>query len=92
MREGEDTQTHTHTHTLLSCVGHILISIIHQSIIIMLLLLLLLFGSKPISMSKQQAKRGKISETGEAIPTKIDVHACYISPYLHEFFQPFLFN
>ena len=58
----------------------------------MLLLLLLLFGSKPISMSKQQAKRGKISETREAMPTNIDAHACYISPYLHEFFQPFLFN
>ena len=27
-----------------------------------------------------------ISETGEAMPTKIYVHACYINPYLHEFF------
>ena len=31
-----------------------------------------------------------ISETGEATPTKIGVHACYISPYLHEFFEPIL--
>ena len=29
-----------------------------------------------------------ISETREAMPTKIDVHACYINPYLHEFFEP----
>ena len=29
-----------------------------------------------------------ISETGEAIPTKIDVHALDINPYLLEFFEP----
>ena len=29
-----------------------------------------------------------ISETGEALPTKIGVHACDINPYLHEFFEP----
>ena len=29
-----------------------------------------------------------ISETGEVTPTKIDVHACYINAYLHEFFGP----
>ena len=29
-----------------------------------------------------------ISETGEATPTKIDVHVCYINLYLHEFFEP----
>ena len=29
-----------------------------------------------------------ISETGEATPTKIDVHACYINAYMHEFFEP----
>ena len=29
-----------------------------------------------------------ISETGEDTPTKIDVHVCYINPYLHEFFEP----
>ena len=29
-----------------------------------------------------------ISETGEATPSKIDVHACYINTYLHEFFEP----
>ena len=28
-----------------------------------------------------------ISETGEGTPTKIGVHACYINPYLHEFFE-----
>ena len=28
-----------------------------------------------------------ISETGEVTPTKIGVHACYINPYLHEFFE-----
>ena len=29
-----------------------------------------------------------ISETGEFMPTKIGVHACYINTYLHEFFEP----
>ena len=29
-----------------------------------------------------------ISETGEAPPTKIGVHACDNNPYLHEFFEP----
>ena len=29
-----------------------------------------------------------ISETGEAMPTKIGVYACYINTYLHDFFQP----
>ena len=28
-----------------------------------------------------------ISETRETTPTKIGVHACYINPYLHEFFE-----
>ena len=28
-----------------------------------------------------------ISETREATPTKIGVHACYINTYLHEFFE-----
>ena len=31
-----------------------------------------------------------ISETKKATPTKIGVHACYINPYLHEFFEPIL--
>ena len=31
-----------------------------------------------------------ISEIWEAIPTKIGVHACYINPYLYEFFEPIL--
>ena len=29
----------------------------------------------------------KMSETGEATPTKIGVHTCDINPYLHEFFE-----
>ena len=29
-----------------------------------------------------------ISETEEVTPTKIDVHACYINAYFHEFFEP----
>ena len=28
-----------------------------------------------------------ISKTEETTPTKIGVHACYISPYFHEFFE-----
>ena len=28
-----------------------------------------------------------ISETGIAMPTKIDMHAFDINPYLHEFFE-----
>ena len=30
-----------------------------------------------------------ISKTGEAMPTKIGVHAFDINSYLHEFFEPF---
>ena len=33
-----------------------------------------------------------ISETKEAIPAKIGVHACDINSYLHEFFEPVLSN
>ena len=33
-----------------------------------------------------------ISETGKVMPTKFGVHACYINPYLHEFFEPILSN
>ena len=33
-----------------------------------------------------------ISESEEATPTKIGVHACDINPYLHEFFEPILIN
>ena len=29
-----------------------------------------------------------ISEIKKATPTKIGVHACYINPYLDEFFEP----
>ena len=36
-------------------------------------------------------KKGKISETGEAMPTKIGLHAFQITLYLHEFFEPNLF-
>ena len=31
-----------------------------------------------------------VSETKEATPAKIGGHACYINPYLHEFFEPIL--
>ena len=33
-----------------------------------------------------------ISETGDATPTKIGVHACYINTCLHEFFEPILLS
>ena len=33
-----------------------------------------------------------ISETGEAMPTKIDVYVCYINIYLHDFFELILSN
>ena len=33
-----------------------------------------------------------ISETKIATPTKIGVHACYISAYFHEFFEPIPIN
>ena len=29
-----------------------------------------------------------IFETGEVTPTKIDVHACHMCLYLHDFFEP----
>ena len=37
-------------------------------------------------------KRNKISETGEATPTKIGVHELDINPYLHEFFESLPIN
>ena len=33
-----------------------------------------------------------ISETGKVTPTEIGVYACYINPFLHEFFEPNLSN
>ena len=33
-----------------------------------------------------------ISETGEAMPTKIGVYAFNIHPYLHKFFEQILFH
>ena len=33
-----------------------------------------------------------ISETGEATPTKIGVHALDINSYMHEFIEPILIN
>ena len=33
-----------------------------------------------------------ISETRKTMPTKIGVHAFYINPYLHEFFEPILID
>ena len=32
-----------------------------------------------------------ISETGEATPTKIGLHAFHMTLYMHEFFEPILF-
>ena len=32
-----------------------------------------------------------ISETGEAMPTKIGLRAFHVNLYLHEFFEPILF-
>ena len=40
----------------------------------------------------QNLKRSKISDTGVATPTKIDLHAYHINLYLHEFFEPILFS
>ena len=40
----------------------------------------------------RQAKRSKISETGVATPTKIGFHAFRIKLYLHNFFDPILFD
>ena len=37
-------------------------------------------------------KSSNISETKEATPTKIGVHACDINSYLHDFFEPILTN
>ena len=36
-------------------------------------------------------KRGKISETGDTTPTKVDLHAFQTNLCLHEFFEPVLF-
>ena len=33
-----------------------------------------------------------ISETEEAMPTKIGLHAFDINPYLHKFFEPILID
>ena len=33
-----------------------------------------------------------IFETGKVTTTKIGVLACYINPYLHDFFEPILSN
>ena len=37
-------------------------------------------------------ERSNISETREAMPTKLDVHEFDINPYLHEFFELILFD
>ena len=37
-------------------------------------------------------KGSNISETGEAMPTKIGVHEFDIDLYLHEFFEPILID
>ena len=33
----------------------------------------------------------KISETGEAMPIKIDLHAFHVNLYMHEFIEAILF-
>ena len=33
-----------------------------------------------------------ISKTGEAMPAKIGVHACYVNPYMYEFFEVILID
>ena len=35
---------------------------------------------------------GNISETGQAMPTKIGMHAFGINPYLHKFLEPITIN
>ena len=35
---------------------------------------------------------GNISKTREVTLTKIGVHVCYINTYLHEFFEPIIFD
>ena len=37
-------------------------------------------------------KSSNISETGDATPTKISVHVCYINACLHDFFEPIPIN
>ena len=44
-----------------------------------------------LAILKANKKRGKISKTGEAMPTKIGLHAFQITLYLHEFFESDLF-
>ena len=45
-------------------------------------------GKKNLAVSESS----NISKTGQAMPTKIGVHACYINPYLHEFLEPIPIN
>ena len=37
-------------------------------------------------------ENSNISKTGEVMPTKIGVLACYINTYLQDFFEPILSN
>ena len=51
-------------------------------------------GLKPMARKGNSAvfESSNISETGQAMPTKIGVHACYIKPYLHGFLEPIPIN
>ena len=42
-------------------------------------------------VQKGHLARSNISETGEAMTTKIGLHAFHVNLYLHEFFEPILF-
>ena len=46
---------------------------------------------KNLAIFEGKQKGAKISETGEAMPTKIGLHAFQITLYLHEFFESNLF-
>ena len=48
-------------------------------------------GREILAIFEGKQKRDKISETGEATPTKFGLHAFQVNFYLHEFFEPILF-
>ena len=48
-------------------------------------------GKGNLAKFEGKQKGTKISETKEATPTKIVLHAFHVNLYLHEFFEPILF-
>ena len=46
---------------------------------------------KEILAVLRQTKKGQISKTRGALPTKIGFHAFHVNLYLHEFFEPIYF-